>query len=76
MATILHNDKSKRIFVNEIIEFRLKFHLNLSRGPIDNKLALVQIMAWRRIGDKRLPEPTVTQFIDAYIYDELCVRHK
>ena len=27
----------------------------VSKGPVDNKLALVQIMTWRRTGDKPLP---------------------
>ena len=37
------------------------------RGPIDNKPALVQVMAWRRKGDKPLPEPMMAQFTDAYM---------
>ena len=37
------------------------------RCPTDNKPALVQVMAWRRRGDKPLPEPMLTQFIDAYM---------
>ena len=36
-------------------------------NEIDNKSALVQVMAWRRTGDKPLPEPILTQFIDAYM---------
>ena len=36
-------------------------------GPIDNKAALVQVMAWRRTGDKPLPESMRTQFTDAYM---------
>ena len=39
----------------------------VSKGPIDNKSALVQVMAWRRIGDKPLSELMLTQFIDAYM---------
>ena len=35
--------------------------------PTDNKSALVQVIAWRREGDKPLREPMLTQFIDAYI---------
>ena len=34
---------------------------------IDNKLTLVQVMAWRRTGDKPLSEPMLTRFIDAYM---------
>ena len=47
------------------IPIALKF---LSRSPIDNKQALVQVMAWRRIGDKPLPEPKPTQFTEAYMW--------
>ena len=40
------------------------------KGPIDNNTALVEIMAWRRIGDKLLSQLMLTRFIDA------CMRHK
>ena len=37
-------------------------------GPIDNKSALVQVMTWRRAGDKPLPEPVLAaQFTGAYM---------
>ena len=39
----------------------------LPKGPGDNKSMLVQVMAWRRTGDKPLLEPMPTQFIDAYM---------
>ena len=42
----------------------------VTKGPSDNKTALVQVMAWRRTGDKPLPEPMPAQFTDAYM------RHK
>ena len=35
--------------------------------PIDNKSASVQVMAWRRIGDKPLPEQMLIQFMEAYM---------
>ena len=35
--------------------------------PIGNDPALVQIMAWRQIGDKPLFGPMLTRFTDAYI---------
>ena len=48
----------KCIFLNEnvwiLINISLKF---LPKGPIDHIPALVQIMAWRRPGDKPLSEP-------------------
>ena len=36
-------------------------------GPIDNKSAFVQVMAWRRKGDKPLPEVMFAEFTDAYM---------
>ena len=46
------------IFFNEncciLITFSLKY---VRKGAIDNNLALVQMMAWRRSGDKPLSEP-------------------
>ena len=35
--------------------------------PIDHKVALIQIRAWRRTGDKSLPEPMLTQFHDTFM---------
>ena len=46
------------------IKILLKFVPN---GPINNIPALVQIMAWRRPGDKPLSEPMLIQFTDAYM---------
>ena len=39
----------------------------IPKGLIDNKLALVQVIAWRRAGDKSLPKPILAQFTDAYM---------
>ena len=36
-------------------------------SAIDDKPALFLVMAWRRTGDKPLPEPMLTQFIDAHM---------
>ena len=58
MGAILEDDIFKRIFLNE------KF---VPKSPIDNKPALVQVMAWCQTGDKPLTEPMITQFIDAYM---------
>ena len=46
------------------IPISLKF---VPTGPIDKKTALLQVMALRRIGDKSLPEPILTHFVDAYM---------
>ena len=52
MAAVLADDIFKCIFLNENdripIQISLKF---VPKIPIDNKRALVQVMAWRRTGD-------------------------
>ena len=62
------DDVLKCIFLNEnfliLIQISLQF---VRKGPIDNKWTLVQVMARRRIGDKPLSEPMLTQFTDAYM---------
>ena len=56
------DDTFKRIFLNEniwiLIEISLKF---VHKGPINNIPALVQMMAWRRPGDKSLSEPMLVR---------------
>ena len=46
------------------IKISLKF---VPKGPIDKNPALVQIMAWRPIGDKPLFEQMLTWFIEAHM---------
>ena len=62
------DDVVKCIFLNEkfciLIQMSLKF---VPLGPIDNKAALVQVIAWRRTVENPLPEPTFTWFTDAYM---------
>ena len=69
MAAILADDIFNCIFLNEndriLIQISLQF---VPKSPIDNKPALVQVMAWCQIGDKPLPEPVRAQFIDAYMW--------
>ena len=60
MAAISQMTTFKLIFVNENVRISIKISLKfVSWGPINNIPALVQIMAWRRPGDKPLPEPRV-----------------
>ena len=47
-----------------LIKIWLKF---VPMDSIDNKPALVQIMAWRQTGDKPLPETMLTHFTYAYM---------
>ena len=64
MAAIFQTTHLKCIFLNEnvwiLIKISLKFVLN---GPINYIPALVQIMAWRRVGDKPLSEPMVVDLL-------------
>ena len=67
-AVIVQTAYSNAFFLNEnvwiSIEISLKF---IPKSPISNILAFVQIMAWRRIGDKPLFEPMLTRFTEAYM---------
>ena len=71
MTTIFAEDLFECLFVNENDRIRIQISLKfIPRGPIDNRAALVQVIAWHRTGDKPLPEPMMTQFTDVYM------RHK
>ena len=71
MSNNLADDIFNCIFLNEndriLIQISLKY---VPSSPIDNKSALCQLMALHQTGAKPLPEPMMTQFIDAYM------RHK
>ena len=68
MAAILADDIFGCIYLNENDRFLIQIPLKyIPRGRIDNNTALVQVMAWRRIGDKPLSEPMLTRFSDAYM---------
>ena len=63
------NDIFKWIFFNENCGISIKNLLKyVHKVPIDNNLALDQIMAWRQTGDKPLSEPMLTWFTDAYMW--------
>ena len=58
------DDTFNRIFVNENVRISIKFPLKfVPKGPIHNIPALVQIMAWRRPGDKPLSEPVMVSLL-------------
>ena len=68
MAATLADDIFKYIFVNENDKIPIQISLKLvPMSPIDNEPALVQVLAWRRTGDKPLPELMMTQFTDVYM---------
>ena len=58
------DDIFKCIYLHEnvwiSIEISLKF---VPKGPINNIPGLVQIMAWRRLGDKPLSEPMMVRLL-------------
>ena len=57
MAATWADDIFKCNFVNENVSVSIKIPLNfVPKAPIDNNLSLVQVMAWRRTGDKLLHE--------------------
>ena len=78
------DDVFKCIFLNEYVCILLKISLKfVAKGPINNIPSLVQVMAWRRSGDKPLSEPMmvslmthicvarpqwVNNFIKIYVY--------
>ena len=56
------DDIFKCIFLNENVWIPIKISLKfVPKGPINNIPALVQIMAWRRPGDKPLSGPVMTR---------------
>ena len=58
------DDIFKWIFSNENIWILIKISLKfVPMGPINNILALVLIMAWRRPGDKPLSEPMIVSLL-------------
>ena len=58
------DDIFKCIFLNENVRISIKISLKfVPKGPINNIPALVQIMAWRRPGDKPLSEPMVVRLL-------------
>ena len=62
------DDIFRFIFVNENVRISNKFSLKVvPKRPIDNKSALVQVMACRLYGGKPLPEPMLPQFIGTYM---------
>ena len=58
------DDNFKSTFLNEDVWILIKISLNfVSKGQISNIPALVQIMAWRRSGDKPLSEPMMVSLL-------------
>ena len=50
----------RKILLNSIPIISLT---SIPKCPIGNKSAMIRVMAWRRVGDKSLPETTMTGLI-------------
>ena len=62
------DDLFKYIFLNENMWISIKISLKfVPKVPINNISVLVQVMAWRRSGDKPLSEPMLVCCTDAYM---------
>ena len=76
MDAILADDNFKCIFMNEndriLIRISLKF---VPKSTIDNKPALVQVMACRLFSAKPLPEAILTLFTEACMWHCIIVYH-
>ena len=58
------DDTFKRIFMNENVRISINISLKfVPKGPINNIPALVQIMAWRRPGNKPLFKPMMINLL-------------
>ena len=58
------DDTLNRILVNENVRISIKFSMKfVPKGPINNIPALVQVMAWRRPGDKPLSDPVMVSLL-------------
>ena len=75
------DDIFKCIFVNENVWIRIKISLKfVHQGQIDNIPSLVQIMAWRRPGDKPLSEPMIVSLLTHicltrhFLWTDFCTR--
>ena len=68
MAAIVADNIFKWIFLNENVIISIEISLkSVPKGPINNIPALVQVMAWRRPGDKPLSDLMMVKFTDAYM---------
>ena len=76
------DDIFKCIFLNQNVWIPIKISLKfVPKGPINNIPAMVQIMVWRRPGDKPLSEPmmvrsptqlcvTLPQWVNCWFYNK------
>ena len=65
MAAILPATYQNASYLNKMFIFWLKLNWKFPHGSTDYKSALVQVMIWGQIGDKRFPELMTIQLTDA-----------
>ena len=66
------DDTFKRIFLNENVRISIRISLKfVPNGPVNNIPWLVQIMAWRRSGDKPLSETMMVSIYASLDLNEL-----
>ena len=72
MATISWIAFANAFSWQKISSILIQILLNyVPKSPTDNKSALVQVMTWRRTGDKALPEPMMAQIGDAFMHQQV-----
>ena len=65
---MLADDILNCIFLNENDRISIQISMKyVPRSPFYNRPTLGQVIPWRWAGNKPLPEPVMTQFIDAYM---------
>ena len=62
MDAILQTTFSNAFFLNVLIPIKTSLKV-VPKGPINNIPAMVQIVAWRRPGDKPLSEPMIVSLL-------------
>ena len=68
MAAIVADNIFKWIFLNEDIWILIKILLIIvPSSPINNIPVLIQVLAWRWIGEKPLSESMLARFTNAYM---------
>ena len=63
-----HSPRLRFLFVNCATVNKVYLILAYLSYPVDNKSALVQVMAWCWTEEKLLPEPMITYFAEAYMH--------
>ena len=62
------DDNFKYILLNEMFEFELISLKWFPEGKLGNQSSVAQLMVCRLFGDKPLPEPMMTNVVDAILH--------